>query len=229
MDNIPYKTRIWPLAVVGLVILAGFIYWDFARHERVKQFVGRGPDIPGAAVPAGPGTAAEFQRVKAALTQTVRQGDVTIQVTWDTPEFFRALAAAEAAQDIPRHEVLYHEYAERFGLHRDLVFNVIVASDSVDLRGYPIQEHSRLRNDQGNEVAAGQWREARGSSARRLEGVLSFPQRTAAGQMMIGHLVGEHLPEESPAAALELALTVLPAGAPASFRWSVASGGEAAN
>lgn len=218
--NTPVNTRIWPLAVVGLMVVAGIIGWDFGRHERVKQFVGHGSDIPGAAVPDGPGAAAEFQRVKTALTQTVTQGDRTIRVTWDTPGFFRALAAAEGAQDIKRHETLYHAYAERFNLHRDLVFSVVIEAASADLRNWPVKQNSSVRNDKGDGVAAWQWREARGASARHLEGVLLVPQRTEAGAMILGHRVGEHLPGERAAGAIELTIGALPGGQDAVLRWS---------
>jgi hypothetical protein len=214
--------KIWPFVVTGLVLLAGFMIWDYAKHRQVEKYVAVTPDIPGAEVPKG--SAAElaaFHQMKDSLTRKAVIGDVRINVIWDTPEFFRALAKAEGAQDIQRHETLYHAYTERFNIPSDLVFTVIMDSASVDLRTYDVKEKSLLRNDKEISITPWQWSEARGFSSRHLEGVLSFPQRTKIGQMMIGHVVGEHLPGEKPPIWLELVLSGLPNGQEAVFRWDL--------
>jgi hypothetical protein len=149
------------------------------------------------------------------------QGDVRITAIWNTPEFFRALAGVEGAQDIKRHETLYHAYAEKFGFQHDLVFTIILDSTSVDLRAYSLKENSMLRNDKGVEVVPWHWLEASGSSSRHLEGVLFFPQRTESGSHMVGHLVGEHLPEERPPVSLEMMLKGLSGGQETVFRWEL--------
>ena len=216
------RQRIWPLVAIGLLLLAGFIIWDFAAHRRVEEFVAISPDIPGAVIPGG--SAAElgtFRQVRDTLSRKAMQGDLRITVIWDTPEFFRTLAAAEGAPDIKRHEALYHAYAERFNFHRDLIFTLILDSEVTDLRTIDIRVKSLLRNDKGTSVGPWQWSEARGASSRHLEGVLFFSQRTEAGSPLMGHRIGEHLPGESPPIWLELVLKGLPGGQEAVFRWEL--------
>lgn len=43
----------------------------------------------------------------------------------------------------------------------------------------------------------------------------------AAGEHLVGHLVGEHLPGEKPPTWLELVLSGLPNGQEAGFRWEL--------
>jgi hypothetical protein len=146
---------------------------------------------------------------------------VGITAVWNTAEFFKALAGVESAQDTKNHETLYHAYAEKFGFQHDLVFTLLLDSRSLDLRAYSMKENSVLRNDKGVEVVPWHWLEASGSSSRHLEGVLFFPQRTESGTPMIGHLIGEHLPGESPPKFLDLILKGLPGGQEAIFRWEL--------
>jgi hypothetical protein len=212
--------KVWPIIAIGLLLLAGFIYWDFARHREVEKYVAMTPEIPGAGVTGEtPVGFAKFREVRNALTRKTAQGDVRITVVWNTDEFFKALAEAESAHDISRHGTLYHAYAEKFGFLHDFVFTIILDSSSVDLRSYLMKENALLRNDKGVEVSPWHWLEGRGSSSRHIEGVLSFPQRTKSGTPMMGHLTGEHLPGESPATFLELVLKELPGGQEVVLRW----------
>ncbi|MBI3596433.1 MAG: hypothetical protein HY203_04690 [Nitrospirae bacterium] len=222
MNNIRRKAKIWPYVVVGLILLAGFIVWDFVKHREVEEFVSRSPDIPGAEVPedSTAGVAA-FHRVKDTFTRKATAGDVRITVTWNTPEFFRTLAVAEGARGMKRPDALYHEYAKRFNVHDNLGFTVIMDSTSVDLRMYDVKEKSLLRNDKEISIPPWQWSEGRGASSRHLEGVLFFPQMTEAGEHLIGHLIGEHLPGEKPPTWLELTLKGLPGEKEAVFRWDL--------
>jgi hypothetical protein len=221
------KSKIWPLFLVFVLLLAGFAIWDFVKHRRVQEYVFTSPEIPGASLAKVETVqAAAFHRLRETLTRRMTAGDVRISVTWNTPEFFRALAAAEGEQDIKRHETLYHAYAERFNVHGSLVFTVVMNSDSVDLRAHAVRDKSLLRNDKAISVAPWQWSEARGSSSRHLEGVLSFPQRTEAGSPLMGHRIGEHLPGESPAVWIELVLNGLPSGEEAVFRWDLPSAAQ---
>ena len=222
MNKLQRNVKIWPFVVVGAAVLAGFIVWDFVQHRKVEKYVEAGPDIPGAGVPETPTAEfAAFRRVRDELTRTAAAGDVRLRVIWDTPRFLKALAMAEGAQDIRRHDALYHAYAKRFNIHEDLIFTVIVESDSFDLRSYAVKERSLLRNDKGISIAPWQWSEARGSSSRHLEGVLSFPQMTGVGEHLIGHLIGEHLPGEKPPVWLELVLKGLPGETETVFRWEL--------
>lgn len=217
------KANIWPFVGVGVLLLVGYIYWDYARYRQVEEYAFISPEIPGTEVTGGsPVELARFHEIQNSLTRKMVQGDIRITVIWNTPAFFRALAAVEGAQDIKRHETLFHAYADKFGFMHDLVFTVILDSASLDLRTYPAKENGLLRNDKGVEVVPWHWLEGRGSSARHLEGVLSFPQRTKSGSPMMGHLTGEHLPGEKPAAILELVLKGLPGGE-AVFRWDLSS------
>jgi hypothetical protein len=84
-----------------------------------------------------------------------------------------------------------------------------------------VKEKSLLRNDKEISITPWRWSEARGSSSRHLEGVLSFPQMTAVGEHLIGHLIGEHLPGEKPPIVLELVLNKLPGGPEAVFHWDL--------
>jgi len=212
----------WPFVAIVVFLLAGFIYWDYVRHRQVEKYVAMSPEIPGAVVTGeSPVGFAKFHEVRNALTRRTVQGDVRITVVWNTDEFFKALAEAESAQDIKRHETLYHAYADKFGFQHDLVFTIILDSTSVDLRTYPVKESGVLRNDKGVEVIPWHWLEGRGSSSRHLEGVLSFPQRTKSGTPMMGHLIGEHLPGESPPRFLDLILKSFPGGQEAVFQWEI--------
>jgi hypothetical protein len=146
---------------------------------------------------------------------------VKISAVWNTDQFFKALAEAESAHDISRHEALYQAYAEKFGFLHDFVFTIILDSTSIDLRAYSVKENSILRNDKGVEVVALHWLEGSGSTPRHVEGVLSFPQRTESGTPMMGHLVGKHLPGESPAKFLDLLLKDLLGSQEIVFRWEL--------
>jgi hypothetical protein len=222
MNTIRRKANIWPYVVVGLILLAGFIVWDFSKHRQVEEYVAARPDIPGAGVPDAPTTElAAFHQVKDMFTRKATVGDIRITVIWDTPEFFRTLAIAEGMKDIRRPDALYHEYEKRFNVYDNLVFTVIMDSGSVDLRTYNVKEQSWLRNDKKINITPWRWSEARGSSSRHLEGVLSFPQMTAVGEHLIGHLIGEHLPGEKPPIVLELVLNKLPGGPEAVFHWDL--------
>ncbi len=214
--------KAWPWVVVGAVLLGGYIYWDYAAHRQVEEYAAGSPDIPGAIIPAGAAAEiASFHGVKNDLTRSAAPDGVRVTVVWNAPEFFRAWARAEGAGDRRKQDTLYHAYAERYNLHSDLVFTIILDSASTDLRTYPIKEKAVLRNDKGIQVVPWRWLEARGASSRHLEGVLSFPQRTEAGDHMVGHLVGEHLPEEKPPSSLELVLKNLPGGQEAVFLWEL--------
>src|SRR3972149_5754709 len=216
------QVKIWPFLVLGGLLLGGFIYWDFARHRQVEKAVAVSAEIPGAGVSGGlPVEYTSFREIRSSLTRGTVQGNIRIAVIWNTPGFFRALARVEGAQDIKRHETLYHAYDEKFGFLHDFVFTVILDSESVDLRAHGIKENSRLRNDKGTEVLSWHWVEGRDSSSRHLEGVLFFAQRTESGTPMIGHLIGEHLPGESPPKFLDLILKGLPGGQEAIFRWEL--------
>lgn len=222
MNTIRRKAKIWPYVVVGLILLAVYIVWDFAQHRQVEKYVAVSSDIPGEGIPAGPAPElAAFHQVKDTFTRKAAAGDVRITVIWDTPKFFRTLAVAEGAQGIKRPDALYHEYEKRFNVYDNLVFTVIMESESVDLRTYAVNEKSLLRNDKEISITPWQWSEARGASSRHLEGVLSFPQMTAVGEHLIGHLIGEHLPGEKPPTVLELVLKGLPGGQEAVFHWDL--------
>ncbi len=212
------------LLISAILLVVGFMVWDYIKHRQVQEYVFKSPDIPGAEVPKGPGAElTAFHAVKNTLTRRFAEGGSRVTVVWNSPRFFKALAAAEGKQDIKRHEVLYHEYAKRFRVHRDLVFTVSVDSTEVDLQTYQLRENSTLRNDKGDEVKPWRWEEARGSSSRHMEGVLYFPQRTEAGERMMGHLVGEHIPGESPPVYLELVLKEWPKKQEGVFRWDLSS------
>jgi hypothetical protein len=214
--------RIWPFVVIGLILVAGFIVWDFVKHRQVEEYVGRTADIPGAGIPdASTAELAAFHRVKDTFTRKATAGDVRMTVTWNTPEFFRSLAVAEGAGGMKRPDALYHEYEKRFNAYDNLVFTVTMDSTSVDLRAYDVKEKSLLRNDKEISIAPREWSEARGASSRHLEGVLSFPQMTEAGEHLIGHLIGEHLPGEKPPTWLELTLKGFPDQKEAVFRWEL--------
>ena len=216
------KVKIWPLVGIGMLLLAAFIYWDYTKHRQVEKYVAMSPEIPGAEVTGeSPAGFAKFHEVRNALTRKTVQGDFRMTAVWNTDGFFKALAEAESAHDISRHETLYHAYADKFGFLHDFVFTIILDSASVDLRTYLVKENSVLRNDKGVEVIPWQWLEGRGSSSRHLEGVLSFPQRTQSGTPLMGHLIGEHLPGESPAKLLDLILKGLPGNQEAVFRWEL--------
>jgi len=222
MNNFQAKTKIWGYVLVGLILLAGFLVWDFVKHRQVEEFVSRSPDIPGAEIPeASTAEVAAFHRVKDVFTRKATAGDVRISVTWNTPEFFRTLAVAEGAQGTKRPDALYHEYEKRFNAYDNLVFTVTMDSESVDLRTYNVKGKSLLRNDKEISIAPRQWSEARGVSSRHLEGLLFFPQMTEAGEHLIGHLIGEHLPGEKPPIWLELSLKGLPGEKEAVFRWEL--------
>jgi hypothetical protein len=214
--------KIWPFVMVGVILLAVYIVWDFAKHRQVEKYVAVSSDIPGAGVPedSTAGVAA-FHQVKDTFTRKAAAGDVKITVIWDTPKFFSALALAEGAKGIKRPDALYHAYADRFHVHDNLVFTVIMESESVDLRTYAVKEKSLLRNDKEISITPWQWSEARGASSRHLEGVLFFPQMTVAGEHLIGHLIGEHLPGEKPPTVLELVLKGLPGGQEAVVHWDL--------
>ncbi|MEW6324229.1 MAG: hypothetical protein AB1515_02460 [Nitrospirota bacterium] len=221
-QRIAGQMKIWPLVVISLIAVAGFIYWDSVTHRSVREYVIKSPEIPGAAVVDGTEEAAAFRHMAHNLTRQGEAGGMRIAVVWNSPAFFNALATAEAAKarDVARHKTLYQGYAERFGVHRDLVFTVMLDSPSTDF-DYPIHERSLLRNDKGIEVVPSGWQLGSRSSSRHLEGILTFPQRTAAGEAVIGHLIGEHMPGESPPAAIELTLKALPGGGEAKFRWEL--------
>jgi len=214
--------KIWPVVIVGVILLGGFIVWDYSKHRQVERYVAMSSDIPGAGVPNDDSTeVAAFHRVKDTWTRKAAAGDVKISVIWDTPEFFSSLALAEGARGPKRPDALYHEYEKRYGAYDNLVFTVIMDSDSVDLRAYDIKEKSLLRNDKEISNTAWQWSEARGSSARHLKGVLTFPQMTVGGEHLIGHLIGEHLPGEKPPTWLELVLGGLQNEQETVFRWEL--------
>jgi len=220
MNKTKKLRRTWPFVAVAVFLIAGFIYWDYTRHRQVEKYIAMSSDIPGVEVTGdSPVELARFHDLRNALSRKIVQGDVRITVIWNTPEFFRDLAAAAGAQDIKRHEALFHAYADKFGFMHDLVFTIILDSTSIDLRAYPVKESSVLRNDKGVEVVAEHWLEGRGSTPQHMEGVLSFPQRTKSGTPMMGHLVGEHLPGESPAKFLDLILKDLPGNQEAVLRW----------
>lgn len=224
--TLPKKTggvvKIWQFVIVGVILLGGFIVWDYSKQREVGKYVAMSSDIPGAGVSdnATPGVAA-FHRVKDTVTRKAAAGDVRITVIWDTPEFFMSLAVAEAARGSKRPDALYHEYEKRYSAYDNLVFTVIMDSESVDLRTYDVKEKSMLRNDKEISNMPWQWSEARDSSARHLEGVLTFPQMTAGGEHLIGHLIGEHLPGEKPPTVLELVLKGLPGGPETVFQWDL--------
>lgn len=229
MNNKQRIIRIWPFVVIGVILLAGFIVWDFAQHRRVEEYAATSPEIPGVGVSVTSTVEfASYRRVKTALTRNTSAGDIKVTVVWNSPEFFNALATAEGAQagDITRHKTLYHAYAKKFDFHSDLIFTVVMESASVDLRGYRVMEKSLLRNDKGTEVLPWQWLEGKSFSARHLEGVLFFPQRNKAGERLIGHLLGEHLPGESPPRFVELVLKGILGGPDAVLRWATPEGGE---
>lgn len=217
------KVKIWPFMVVGLLVVAGFIYWDYTAHQRVQEYVAMSPDIPGAGVTSSTEEAAAFRHMAHSLTRQGEAGEIKIAVVWNSPGFFNALATAEAAdaRDVTRHKTLYHSYAERFAIHSDLAFTVILDSPSADLQAYPVKERALLRNDKGIEIVPSRWQQGSRSAAGHVEGVLFFPQRTKAGELMVGHLTGEHLPGEKPSASLELVLKELPGGQEAVFGWEL--------
>jgi hypothetical protein len=214
--------KIWQFVIVGLILLGGFIVWDYSKQREVGKYVAMSSDIPGAGAPDDASTeVAAFHRVKDTFTRKAEAGDVRITVIWDTPEFFSALAVAEGRQGPKRPDALYHEYEKRYSAYDNLVYTVIMDSESVDLRAYDVKEKSLLRNDKEISNTAWQWSEARGSSARHLEGVLTFPQMTVGGEHLIGHLIGEHLPGEKPPTWLELVLSGWPNGKEAVLRWDL--------
>jgi hypothetical protein len=217
-------TKIWPLMVAVLLVVVGFIYWDVVAHRRVQEYVFASPEIPGAGVKGSTEEAATFRHMAHSLTRQGEAGGIKIVAVRNSPEFFNALATAEAAQarDITRHKTLYHDYAEKFDFHGNVVFTIILESASLDLDTYQVKERSLLRNDKGMTVAPSRWLPGIRSSSRHVEGVLFFPQRTETGESMIGHLPGAHLPGEGPPIWLELELKQLPGEQEAVFRWELA-------
>ncbi len=214
--------KVWVWTGIVIVLLVGVMYWDWAQHAEVEKFVTEGPDIPGKGLPAGGSPElAEFEKVRSQYTRIKKSDEVRISATWNSPKFFKALAAAEGEHDIKRHEVLYHEYAERFGFHRDIVFTLVMDSDSPDLFEYLVKENVFLRNDKGDEAKPLRWSKLISTSPPHIEGLLYFSQRNKAGTLMIGHLPGEHMPGESPPTFFELVIKGLPGGAEEKLRWDL--------
>lgn len=64
------------------------------------------------------------------------------------------------------------------------VFGVTMDTHSVDLDGYDLGKQTVLRNDRGQQVRATGWEAPKGGHHR--EGTLSFPEKTAGGEDLIG-------------------------------------------
>jgi hypothetical protein len=165
-----------------------------------------------------------FGNVRSQLTRVKKSGDVRAVVTWNSPKFFKALAAAEGGPDVKRHQVLYHKYAERFRVHSDIAFTLVMDSESFDLFEYSVKENVLLRNDKGDEALPSMWEELTSTSPQYLEGILYFPQRSKAETLMIGHLTGEHMPGERPPTFIELVIKGLPGNKEETLRWELPRG-----
>lgn len=63
-------------------------------------------------------------------------------------------------------------------------FDVTMDTHAVDLDGYDLRKQAVLRNDRGQEVQAKTWDAPKGGHHR--EGMLSFPEKTAGGEDLIG-------------------------------------------
>ncbi|MEW6635392.1 MAG: hypothetical protein AB1425_01105 [Actinomycetota bacterium] len=64
------------------------------------------------------------------------------------------------------------------------VFDVTMDTHSVNLDSYDLRKQAVLRNDRGQEVRARAWDAPKGGHHR--EGTLSFPEKTADGEDLIG-------------------------------------------
>ncbi|HEX9756297.1 MAG TPA: hypothetical protein VGB26_00690 [Nitrospiria bacterium] len=216
------RTKIWLWIVIGALFLVGVIYWDWAQHAKVEKFVAEAPDIPGKGLPSkGSPEHEEFEKVRKQFTRFKKNEKVQILATWNSPTFFKALAAAEREHDVKRHEVLFHEYAERFRVHSDIVFTLVMDSDSFDLFEYSVKENVLLRNDKGDEAKPLMWSKLTSFSPQHLEGILYFPQRNKAGTLMMGHLTGEHIPGERPPIFIELVIQKLQGNQEMVLQWEV--------
>lgn len=108
----------------------------------------------------------------------------------------------------------------------DLTFSIALHSETIDVRSIPVGQTSLLRNDKGTEIIPWRWIESRGQSARHLEGVLLFPERSPAGNRLMGHLLGEHLPGETPPRHIEMVLKELSGGLDVVLRWDLSKESE---
>lgn len=112
------------------------------------------------------------------LTKQASQGaggPVTVEVVYDSPEFFQALAEIRAtdSRDVA---TAFADYEAQYKLNDSMVFSVYLNTHSVDLNGLKIDKLATLRDDAGHKVSAVSWQEDGGGSGHHRSGVLFFPK-----------------------------------------------------
>ncbi|MBI4345092.1 MAG: hypothetical protein HY555_05895 [Euryarchaeota archaeon] len=119
-----------------------------------------------------------IQDIASALTQRdAGQGGVTISVVYATPEYFNARGEAEKAQE--------------YELDKYLVFTVAMDTHSVDLSPYKMEAITFLRDGNGKEYPAKDWRALSDSSHHR-SGVVRFQKiEGKALEVVIKGVAGE--------------------------------------
>ncbi len=102
-------------------------------------------------------------------------GSVTVDVSYDSPELFQALAEtrATATRDAA---TIFADYQNQYKLGDNMVFSVSLNTHSGDLNSLKMDRLATLRDDTGRKVSAVGWEEDAGSSGHHRSGVLFFPQ-----------------------------------------------------
>lgn len=112
-------------------------------------------------------------------------GNVTVQMIFTSPPFFKAQAIAEAQSTGKDPDFLFATYQEQYQLDKYLVFSVSLNTHSVNLSAYDMKSIAFLRDDKGNITPASAWEEDSGSSSHHRSGMFFFLIENASGNLSI--------------------------------------------
>lgn len=153
-----------------------------------------------------PASSPSLDKLQQALTKAPilgEGGSITVEVTYDSSEYFKALAAKEARD--------YQSYDTEYDLKNNLVFTVAMNTHSVDLSKYKLETITVLRDDKGAEYPAARWIVPEGSASHHTTGTLIVPAAGKDGKLVT----------ESGAKYVELVIKGLSNVPERVFRWEL--------
>jgi hypothetical protein len=169
------------LIFIGLLVLASAIIlatyrFSIVSHRDVVDHKPAMLDIPGSMFynvsMTGSDNGRAFSEHMRAQTKQIEMPAFRMNVTLNSPQYFRLLALAEAKPAMDTEEI-YNKYKKRFDFENNVVFTVMMHSASGNLFDYKLDSSTFLRSN-GTEYRPTKWIESKRSSSYHRRGMLVF-------------------------------------------------------
>jgi len=169
------------LGIISLLILAGIIIvasyqFSVKTHREVVEHRPPVPDIPGALFydihAAGSDEGKAFIKYMKSETRHIEMPTFHMDITLNSPQYFRLLAMAEAKPGEDRDKI-YQTYKDRFDFENKVVFTIMMHSAAGHLFDYKLERFTVLRSND-MEYGPAEWTESNRSSDYHRRGMLIF-------------------------------------------------------